>query len=128
MQHWSEKYVGEAGQGERPCWQLLRRVWLEVAGVELPSFEENKDGIGTLAREAMAFSDVPFGQEQPLDAVFMNTDIQVKSKWIVAEAHIGICVKPGLVLHVERGTLAMIEPMKHMRVTRIKAGPWHHAR
>lgn len=126
MDHWSEKYVGEQGQGQRPCWHLLRRVWLDVAGVHLPSFEENKDDVGTLTREATAFADIEIGKEQPLDAVFMNTDIKVKGKWIVAEAHIGICVKAGLVLHVERGMLAIIEPMKDMRVTRIKAGPWHN--
>lgn len=125
MAHWSEKYVGEPGVGERPCWQLLRRVWREEAGVELPSFEENGDGLATLKREAMAFDDVAIGQEKPLDAIFMNTDIQVKGKWIMVEAHIGVCVAAGLVLHVERGQLAMIEPMKQARVTRIKAGPWH---
>ena len=125
MTHWSEKYVGELGQGKRPCWHLLRRVWREVAGVDLPSFEESPDDVATLKREASSFVNVEIGQENPLDAVFMKTDIKINGAWVAVEGHIGVCVKPGFVLHVERDRLAMIEPMKQLRVTQIKAGPWH---
>lgn len=123
--HWAEKYVGEPSQGVRPCWSLLRKVWADEAGLLLPSFDGEKNGLGVMSREAMKFEDVVIGNEKPLDAVFMNTDELVKGKWVEVEGHIGVVAMPGFVLHVERGGTAMIDPIKSLRVTRIKAGPWH---
>lgn len=128
MTYWSETYLGDPAQGERPCWFLLRKIWKELAGLEMPSFEGDGNGLLALARETGKFKEVPIGQEKPLDAVLMNTDVKIKGKWVEVEGHIGICAKPGLVLHVERGGTALIDLMKDLRVTRILAGPWHDAR
>jgi len=120
-----EIYVGSPAEGPRPCWHLLRRIWGELAGVWLQSFDGENVGLQVMAREAVKFEEIPIGQEQLLDAVYMNTDVLIKGRWREVEGHIGVVVSKGQVLHVHQGGSALVDPMKSLRVTRILKGPWH---
>ncbi|CAL77422.1 hypothetical protein; putative tail assembly protein homolog [Bradyrhizobium sp. ORS 278] len=90
------------------CWGLLRLVYTEQLGLELPSFAE--DYVTSADREAIAgliagnlggWSQIPAGHEQALDGVLM--------RGFGGIGHIGVVVQPGLVLHVQFGCTSRIE-------------------
>jgi hypothetical protein len=128
MSHWADRYVGLPAVGPRPCWDLVRRVWAERLGFEMPHFNETDDPEGTIAREAVAFAPVPPGQEKEFDAVMMlvphRTAAPGPRPFRLAETHIGVVAARGLVLHVEFGRTAAIDPLRAMKVSRILRGPW----
>lgn len=128
MSHWADLYVGLPAAGHRPCWDLVRRVWAERLGFQMPRFDETDDPEGTIAREATAFTPVLRGQEREFDAVMMlvphRTTTTAQRPYRLAETHIGVVAARGLVLHVELGRTATVDPLRGMRVSRILRGPW----
>lgn len=118
MSHWADAYVGQPGEGERPCWLLVRRVWAERAGLFFPRYE-GEEAAETIRREAARFIEIMPGEERELDAVLMNSPVKTAKGWERAELHIGVVVAAGMVLHVQQGELARVEPMKRLGVTRI---------
>ncbi len=90
------------------CWGLVWLVHHEVRGVELPSFHERytlpadrKVIDGIVAGTLDAFDEIAAGQEQPFDAVLMRDAGRV--------CHVGLVVRPGRLLHIERGHTSQIE-------------------
>lgn len=90
------------------CWGLLRLVLAELRGVELPSFAE--DYVTAADRAAIAsligghldaWQEVPAGQEQAFDGILM--------RGMGGVGHVGLVVRPGLLLHVEGGQTSCIE-------------------
>jgi hypothetical protein len=125
--HWADRYVGLPAQGKRPCWQLVRQVWIDRLGFEMPSFEDERDSERAVAIGSQTFTAVPRGQEKELDAVMVYVPMRDKSSpagFRNAETHVGVIVAPGLVLHVEQDRTAVIEPIKRLKVSRILRGPW----
>lgn len=123
MGHWADDYVGLPGEGESPCWALVRQVFRDRTGFDLPNPEAGADEARTIAREAEAFVEVMAGEERDLDLVVMNTDVRCGLAWVRAAAHIGIVVGKGLALHVERNRLAAIEPIAKIDVARVLRHP-----
>lgn len=90
------------------CWGLLRMVFRELRGIELPSYSERY--VTGADRRAMArliagelddWHEVPAGQEQSFDGVLMR-----EGKY---PRHIGVVTQPGMLLHVEQGETSRIE-------------------
>lgn len=127
MSHWADQYVGLPAQGLRPCWALVRKVWIERLDYWMPSFDGEDDPERAVAAGAQSFVPVAVGQEREFDAVMMNVPMRDKGAahgFRSAETHIGVVVSPGLVLHVEKGKTSVIDGMKALQVSRILRGPW----
>lgn len=126
MTHWADEYVGRPAEGARPCWALVRRVWIDRLGFVMPSFDEH-DKEQAVRLGAEAFTSVPLGQEQELDAVMMVVPVRDRAGqtgFRHAETHIGVVVAPGLILHVEHGKRAVVEAIRDQKVSRVLRGPW----
>lgn len=127
--HWADAYVGRPAVGSKPCWALVRQVWIDRLGFTMPAFESETEE-EAVALGSSAFSEVPRGQEKELDAVMMKVpmrDRRSPAGLRHAETHIGVVVAPGLVLHVERERTAVIERLRDLKVSRILRGPWSEA-
>ena len=80
------------------CWGLLRLVYVELAGVVLPSYADTyvttEDGEAIqalIAGRLEPWAEVPERAVRPLDAVLMRYGRE--------ESHIGLVVRRGSVLH-----------------------------
>ncbi len=126
--HWADTYVGRAPEGARPCWMLVRQVWIDRLGFEMPRFDEFDSPEAAARHGTMTFRPVPKGEERDLDAVMMFVPLRDgKGRFRNAEAHVGVIAGRGLVLHCERGRTAFIEPLRGLHVSRIIRGPWEVA-
>lgn len=120
MEWWSG-YVGlpfeSRGRGPHAydCWGLVRAVYLDRLGVDLPSYGEIS--ATDLARVARKMEDskndgwVPCGPE-PLAVVLMTTSATGRRI-----SHVGVMVDENRVLHIMRTTLAVVVPVRHYSVS-----------
>lgn len=99
------------------CWGLLRLVYREKVGVELPAFvddyvtEQDTAAIAALiAGHTDGWHEVRENVVRPFDAVLM--------KQYGVERHIGVVVRRGHVLHVGLGGPSRIEPYNSLRLRR----------
>lgn len=116
------QYVGASWEA-RGCWQLLRRVYAEQLGLELPSYaEEYGDGSGAAAlilAESVAWHAVPPGGERPGDAALFSMAGD--------PAHVGVVVGAGRFLHIREGQTATIESYRGPIWSRRLVGFFRHA-
>lgn len=84
------------------CWGLACIIYAEQLGIELPAltgYEHTKDKarISTIIKsESISWDFIKPGDEKPFDiAVF---------KMLGQPMHVGVVVKPGLMIHCERGS------------------------
>lgn len=124
--HWADGYVGlpfkargRARDG-LDCWGLVRLVWAELRRFEMPSFDETDDIASTIKTEANAFENIEIKDAKEFDAAIMLENVKVRSGWVMAPIHIGIVVDPLLVLHIRRGHLSCIEPLKNHHVHSVR--------
>lgn len=109
---WCAPYIGipfvEHGRdrGGCDCWGLVRLVYAERLGVELPAYsgdyKDTRDGesISGLCRsERRRWQTV--GIERPMDVICLRVR---GLPW-----HVGLVAEPGRMLHVIRGAAACIE-------------------
>jgi cell wall-associated NlpC family hydrolase len=100
------QYVG-AEYELRGCWELLRRVYAEQLGVELPSYAERAEDMdraklsALIESERTAWLAIPAGAEQAGDAALFRV--------MGHDSHIGVVVGAGWMLHARPGTNAVIE-------------------
>ncbi len=96
-------YVGLDYEGIGSCWGLVRRVYADILGIDLPLYDTvpGIEGIAA-ARAARAaqrgWQEIPLGEERPLDVILLN-----------AGTHVGLVVRRPEMLHVERGRTSTIE-------------------
>jgi cell wall-associated NlpC family hydrolase len=90
------------------CYGLLVLVYRELRGIELPCFAEayvtaaDRQEIRRLIAGGLsAWRQIAAGKEAAFDGVLMREGAQ--------PTHIGIVVRPGLLLHVDRGETSRIE-------------------
>ena len=102
-------YVGMPYR-DRGCWELVRLVYREQLGIDLPSYadeyaavpEEDRAELGRLITEHRTdWYAIPPGDERPGDAILF--------KMLGEPSHIGVIVEPGLFLHVRAGHLSCVE-------------------
>jgi len=131
---WAAKYVGlpfaEHGRDESgvDCYGLVRLVWRNECGLELPSYVTEYDS--TMDRESIAqalasfgherdeWIRIPLGQEQPFDGVLL--------RMLGFPMHVGVVVTPGVMLHCEQGLDAALDRYNTMRWRNRLVGCWRH--
>ena len=111
---WASRYVGlrfvSGGRDRRgvDCWGLVRLVFAEVAGIDLPSHDtvaaDDLHAVIDRIREGAAIppwtTKVVLGEERALDVIVTAERRQPD--------HVGIVVAPGLVLHAQQASLSVI--------------------
>jgi cell wall-associated NlpC family hydrolase len=90
------------------CYGLVRLAFRELRGIDLPSYAERyvtaADGVAIarlIAGQLDPWDEVATGKELAFDAVLLREGRLA--------SHIGLVVRPGLMLHVERGETSRIE-------------------
>ncbi|MBK8174815.1 MAG: hypothetical protein IPK66_05950 [Rhodospirillales bacterium] len=121
------------------CWGLVRLVIVEQAGVQLPSLatcyasEANPAGVREAVeteRRSGAWRRVNVGEEGPFDVVEMSGAARVAgSGWVFGPLHVGVVVTSGWLLHVERGTAAVLARYwEDQAIRRRVLGFWRYRR
>lgn len=112
---WTNAYVGtpykDKGRTREngvDCWGLVRLVYHDLLGVDLPSLGDGYSSASdrcAVARlvcgQKWAWEMLDSGTERPLDLVLLRIGD--------AECHVGIVAERGLMLHVLRGRNAVVE-------------------
>jgi cell wall-associated NlpC family hydrolase len=90
------------------CWGLVRLVYAEIIGVDLPTLGDGyasacdrRDVARLIDGRKGAWRRVDIGAERAFDAVLLRIGD--------CECHVGVVVEPGLMLHVLRGCNAVVE-------------------
>lgn len=120
MDWWSE-YIGlpfeDCGRGPNgyDCWGLVRRVYFDRLGLELPSYGEiSARDLARIARAMEAVKDEGWTQTltpRSLDVVLMRSGRGGRRV-----VHVGVMVDGARVLHVEEATAAAVVPITHFSV------------
>ncbi len=123
MIHWSNKYVGipfGEGPGERNCWGLVRLVYREQLGKELPSYGEiSAKDLVLAARTMDAVKDDGWRTVEPDEfAVCIMYGPTHRNRI----CHVGVMVSPTHLLHTEDRTASVLIPIKHPSVCHRIAG------
>lgn len=105
---WTNEYIripfAERGRSRDgvDCWGLVRLVYADRLGIDLPTLTgysntKDKPSISSIiGEESSHWQPVPLGQEREYDvAVFRMCGLPM---------HVAIVVKPGVMLHSERGS------------------------
>ena len=142
---WTAGYVGipflDLGRDRAgcDCWGLVRLVIAEHSGVELPSLatsygsEANADAVKETVegeRHSGTWQWIDAGDEQPFDVVEMSGAARVPgSGWVFGPLHVGVVVTSGWLLHVERGTAAVLARYREDQAIRRRIlGFWRYGR
>lgn len=126
--NWPNRYVGipfcdtPGGEGLN-CWQLVREVLDQEAGLALPRYgETSAKDLAAVAFVMMAqrqgdpWIAVPLVQSKAFDLVLMKGRVRIEGKLQLQPNHIGIMVDDMHVLHVEERTSSVIVPIYHPTV------------
>lgn len=117
---WWAKYIGlpfaDGGRGpaEFDCWGLVRAVYSDRLGVELPAYGEIS--ARDLVKVARAMRDgaddgwLQVSEQRELDVVLMRNGSGG------AVVHVGVMVNSTRLLHVEAATASAVVPLKHFSV------------
>ena len=115
---WAGSYVGipfGMGPGELTCWGLVRRVYGDLLGIELPSYGEIS--AFDLLRIARAMAR---GKDDGWRAVSPPQDLDVclmrGPQGGASVLHVGVMAGPRHVLHIEAATAAVLVPVTHYSV------------
>lgn len=117
MSHWWNDYLGlpYARLGRTrdglDCWGLVRMVYAEQFGVDLPSLDYDSE-VETAA-DALALARESWGRAEVAQA----GDV-VQFRVLGQETHVGLITRPGYFLHVREGQESVIE--------RLDSGAWKH--
>ena len=121
MKHWTDDYVGipfvsrGRGRAGADCWGLVRLVYAEQYGIDLPSLADvyaeaadTAQAAGALAAHREGWRQVDEPREG--DVVLLRVD--------GAESHVGVWLDGSRMLHAREGHAACVE--------RLDAGAWRH--
>lgn len=115
---WYAKYIGlpfgEAA-GQVTCWSLVKQVYADHLGVDLPAYGEiSARDLVRVARTMEARKDDGWQavtEPQAFDVCLMRT-----SRGGAIVAHVGVMIDALRVLHVEAASAAVVVPVSHMTV------------
>lgn len=116
---WAREYIGIAfldkGRTHEgcDCWGLNRLIWGEQFALWVPSFldvyEDAHDGV-TVAKAIINYGlidpiwqRISAGHERLGDGVHLVGYCKIDGRWERAEAHVGIVLVPGVLIHIEHG-------------------------
>jgi len=137
MMDWPAAYVGipyklrGRSRGGLDCWGLVRLVMLEQKGIELPLY----DTVNSTMAEAVSSAvnaergcgdwvQVSSDNRREFDFIVMRTAIREFGRMVSADMHIGMTAPQGMILHVQEGDSAVMQPFKALK-NRI-AGIYRH--
>ena len=113
MEAWVERYIGvpylEHGRDLAgcDCWGLVRLVLAQQWGVDVPSLTSDYEAVSAATTAALIDEQsAAINAEKVTDP--RPGDIAV-IRVVGVPSHVGIVVAPGFVLHVKRGTEALVE-------------------
>lgn len=120
---WSNDFVGipyvEFGRDRAgvDCWGLAKLVYAEILGIELPSYIEQYTSQEERHELDALISSAAGSETWATIAQATTFDIVVFRRGHM-EAHVGIVVSPGLMLHTSTGD--------HSRLEHYSSGRWAH--
>jgi cell wall-associated NlpC family hydrolase len=137
MSAWWQEYVGlpfrfdGRDRSGIDCWGLVRLVFAERAGIDLPSYGEIRASdlarvaeIMTAARHLPPWQmEVPVPKARALDVVLM---LGRRRGQAAERMHVGVMVDAARVLHVEAETAAVVVPLDHPQLRRRVCGVFRH--
>lgn len=129
---WSAAFVGmpyaDLGRTRdgADCWGLVRLVYAEKLGIELPAFDgryattEARGEIARLISEQAAAGDWERveGRHRPFDLLVFRVGRY--------DSHVGLNVRPGLMLHMAEEDQARVDSYACERWAKRFAGAWRH--
>lgn len=114
---WHGKYIGlpfGEGAGQLTCWGLVRRVYADQLGIELPTYGEIS--AHDLARIARAMEAVKDDGWEACDPEEYAVCLMRSGRGGPRVVHVGVMVDQSRVLHIERATSACVIPLSHFSV------------
>lgn len=104
------------GPGQVTCWSLVRRVYADQFGVDLPAYGEiSARDLVRVAREMTAGAArecwIEPATAQPGDVVLMRS-----ARGGRAVCHVGVMADAHRVLHAEEATGAVVVPVDHFTI------------
>ena len=115
---WADAYVGTPfgdAAGELTCWALVRRVYADRLGIDLPSYGEiSAFDLLRIARAMARGKDDGWRTVSPpqdLDVCLMRGP-----QGGASVLHVGVMAGPRHLLHVEAATAAVLVPIAHFSV------------
>lgn len=116
--NWWAKYVGIPfgdGPGELHCWGLVRRVYHDQLGVDLPEYGEiSAHDLMRVARKMAAVKDDGWQMitaPQALDVCIMRS-----GQGGARAVHVGVMIDSRRLLHIEAASAAVVVPAAHFSV------------
>jgi cell wall-associated NlpC family hydrolase len=119
LAEWASKYVGipfKARGRDRSgcdCWGLVRLVLKEEYGREVPAFDVYDDPCDIASNSEIIARETTIVAERTSSP--MNGDLALFTSRGLP-AHVGIIANDGVVLHVERGSDAVLERIESPRL------------
>ena len=115
---WFAPYVGlpfGQGPGQVTCWGLVRRVYADCLGVDLPAYGEiSAHDLARIARAMKAGADD--GWRQVADPRAFDVALMRGPSGGSMVVHVGVMVDRLRVLHVEEAAAAAVVPVQHWTV------------
>lgn len=129
--NWSNNYVGlpylDLGRTRAgvDCWGLVRLIYSDELGIDLPPYDTISPQDGPRMREAVRheqatgeWSGVPTGHERPFDVAIMWGTWQQDGKTVGGDVHVGVFAPHRRILHIEKGIGAVCVPMNNPHIAR----------
>ena len=128
---WLKDYVGlpfldggrSRSDGGLDCWGLVRLVYAEQCGIDLPSYGEISAGdlmavAGAIAEDCRAdpWREVERQDAQALDVAVIAERMMVDGRLKRQAAHVGVMIDGERMLHVRIAAAAAIVPLTHADV------------
>lgn len=119
------RYIGlpfGQGPGEVTCWSLVRRIYAEAFGIDLPAFGDiDPRDLARVARE-MHRGGAATCWLEPAQPVTGDVVLMRSARGGRAVCHVGILADARRVLHAEEGTGSALVPIDHYTIRHRIAG------
>lgn len=111
------------------CWGLVRLVYAEQLGRDLPEFEgvlpDDADAVpAAIASQKSIWHEVSFDERREFDVVVMKARLVVDGKALSPEMHVGVVTPDLKILHTQLPFGVACVPADHPTVVNRIAGVW----
>lgn len=110
------------------CWGLVRLVYRELLGIDLPSGLESYDSAENRDAVSRAFAAGLGDWRRVPDGEVLTLDVALLSR-AGARCHVGLATLPGWVLHSRAGCDSVQEPLRRLGLQGYRLeGWWRHGK